>query len=239
MLKMDPEQASREIVARQALLKRFEADDGTYNTGATVIALNADEYVGYVVAMIQQRPYMLVGPVQAVTLAPTGARDYLIHEVKPWSAADFTPVAVLSPAQMIEAIRDVFRLTVSESAQVLRISRPTVYQWERLTDIEAIRAHDDRDRLKQIYRLAQTWSQLSPLSGNWLHATLASGKSVFDLLCEEHINDSVLLQAHKQLQATLQGLRAAEHDRSVAAVKAMKDAFSRLAVNEKQRAKKG
>jgi DNA-binding transcriptional regulator YiaG len=157
---------------------------------------------------------------------------------KPWDSTENPALAVVSPAKMVEVVRSAFRLTVSDASKVLQVSRPTVYQWESLTDIEAIRAFNDRDRLKKLYQIALRWAARPPLRGRWLHAPLSSG-SVFDLLSDTKIDEGALNHAYDELSAMASRLQDDEHQRVVDAVEAMKGAFEKLAANEKKRARKG
>ncbi len=232
---MSAEEGLREVIARQSPLKRLEVDDAAYNTGATLITTNAGEYINYVVVMSALEPGAPIGAVTPLT--STGSIGFFVHETQPLVAETFTSVTTPSPANMVSCVREVFRLTVSDTSQVLRVSRPTVYQWESLGDIAAIRARTDRDRLMQIYRLAQDWARRPLLRGRWLHARLPSGKSVFDLLSEQPLDESTLRHAYDQVFAMLPDLQANEQRRSAAAVKAMKGAFGKLAANETKRVK--
>ncbi len=237
MLKMNTEQAHREALAQQAVLQSFAAKKTFYNTGSVLVASDANEYIGYYLARQPQWLQDFSGPTQVESLSSTGAVGCLIYEVRAGSTASTHSTHVVTPAKMVEVVRTAFMLTVRDAATVFHVSRPTIYQWESLSDIEQIRAYKDRERLKQLYRVAKLWDAQSQLSGRWLNETLPSGKSVLDLLMEERIDDIALKSAHSHLYAALPRLRRMEHDRSMAAARAMKGAFEKLAVNEMVRAK--
>lgn len=243
MLKMNAEEARREAIARYAPLRCFPSQYEGYNTGSSFVAADANEYIQYCLSKWSFEGCATPQRTGALFLHDkcfefTGAGTILIHEVKPETIQAFgTAASNISPAEMLKSVRDTFMLNISDSAQVLKISRPTVYQWSSLADIEQIRAHKDRERLKQLYRLAQSWIHRGQLLGRWLHETLSSGKSVLDLLSEENIDEVALFSAHSQLLANRSRLRTAEHERSMAAARSLKWAFSRMASNEASRKK--
>ncbi len=238
MLKMTAQEGLREAIARQALLEQLGASTTSYNTGDAVHVNDANEYIGLIVANLRPGLNLQNGPVQIYGMAATGA-------VNAWLVVQLTSnrtkscVPVPPPANIVDTVRKTFRLTISDTAQVLCVSRPTVYQWESLTDIEAIRAHNDRDRLKRLYLIALDWSKHTPPRGRWLHAALPNGKSVFDLLCETNLSEEAVSRARDILVAMGPHLQADENRRATGAVKSMKGAFAKLAANEKERAGRG
>lgn len=240
MLKMTAQDGVREAIARQALLKQFGAQETTYTTGDAVYVNDANEYTWLLAAQFYPGFNQQNGPAQVYSMAATGTvGSGVVVQIKSSKANAYVLASVASPAKIVDTVRDTFRLTISEAAQVLRISRPTVYQWESLADIEAIRAHHDRDRLKQLYRITLNWSTRPAPRGRWLHAALPGGKSVFDLLSEPILNEIALSQAHDLLVAMAPRLQAEESQRADSAVKALKGAFAKLATNEQKRIQKG
>lgn len=245
MLKMNPEEALRETTARYAPLRCYPSQNVGYNTGSSLVAADANEYIQYYLSKWTQEDCanshhtgFPIPPNECLEF--TGSGSVLIYEVKPETALAFgTAASIVSPAEMVKTVRGTFMLTISDSAQVLKVSRPTVYQWSSLSDIEQIRSRKDRDRLKQLYRLSQWWNQRGQLSGRWLHETLSNGKSVLDLLSEEPIDENALFSAQSQLMANRSRLRTAERERSVAAARSLKRAFSRMASHEESRKKDG
>ncbi len=237
MLKMNAFEAQRDAINRQDVLRSLTANESFYNTGSALVVNDAYEYIGYCLAKQPLYPNAFAGPVQTESLSATGAVGCLMYEIKaePTTSTHFTPI--VTPSKMVEMVRNAFMLTVRDASAVFHVSRPTIYQWESLSDIEQIRAHKDRERLKHLYRVAMLWITQDPLFGRWLNETLPSGKSVLDLLKEERIDDAALKSAHNHLHAALPRLRRTEHTRSMAAARAMKGAFERLAANEKARAK--
>ncbi|MFH2000030.1 MAG: hypothetical protein ABIK28_10130 [Planctomycetota bacterium] len=137
---------------------------------------------------------------------------------------------VLTPAEMLNTVRDVFTLNVTDAARAFLVTRPTIYQWASLDDISQIRARNVLKRMKELYGLAIKWKSLGPLTGRWANMPLrdCSGQSVVDLLTADPIDHQAVLGAHAQLKAASAQLRQAEIDRSVKAVKALEGAFTRM-----------
>jgi hypothetical protein len=142
---------------------------------------------------------------------------------------------VVTPAEMLNIVRDTFMLNVSDAAAVFRVTRPTIYQWAVLTDIDQVRARNDRERMKELYRLSLEWNQLGKLTGRWASQVLRTGQSLFDLLSAETIDRQAILSAHAQLLAASNSRQKAELVRAVDAVKAMSSAFDKLASLEQER----
>ncbi|OIR02184.1 hypothetical protein GALL_158040 [mine drainage metagenome] len=142
---------------------------------------------------------------------------------------------VVTPADMLKAVRDTFMLNVSDAARVFRVTRPTIYLWASLTDMEQIRARADRDRMKELFRISQKWTQLGKLTGRWTSMVLRSGQSIIDLLSAAIIDQKSILDAHAQLRAVAGSLNEAEAIRSLNAAKALAPAFDKLdALNERR-----
>lgn len=142
---------------------------------------------------------------------------------------------VVTPAEMVTFVRNTFMLTVSDASKVFRVSRPTIYQWGNLTDIDQVRARNDRERMKELYRLSLDWKGRKKLTGRWAFQVLRNGKSVVDLLSAESINHQAVLEAYGQLMSNSETLRQAEIARSTRAVNALARAFDRMGTNEKRR----
>jgi hypothetical protein len=142
---------------------------------------------------------------------------------------------VVTPSEMLNTVRNTFMLNVSEAAKVFHVTRPTIYQWVNLTNIDLMRAHNDRERMKELYRLSLNWKKLGKLSGRWTSQVLRFGQSVIDLLSADTIDHDAVLNAHTQLWVAVSSLQDAELVRSVNAAKALSKAFDRLALLEKER----
>lgn len=143
------------------------------------------------------------------------------------------PKVAASPAVVLEAVRDAFAMNISEAAEVFGITRQTAYQWLKLTDMEQVRARDNRERLKQLYAAALTWKELSPLTGRWLRALLPSGQTLLDVLKAPKIDVNTLRSAHAALASSSHKRRIEEGERATQAVASFATAFANLSSGPK------
>ncbi|MFN2312703.1 MAG: helix-turn-helix domain-containing protein, partial [Spirochaetia bacterium] len=97
---------------------------------------------------------------------------------------------------VLDWVRAVFGLNISETAEVFGITRQTAYQWLKLTDMEQVRSRENRDRIKLLYGAAQSWQSHPPLKGRWLHALLPAGNTVLDLLKDPQLDLDALHAAY-------------------------------------------
>lgn len=141
----------------------------------------------------------------------------------------------VSPAVVLEAVRNAFAMNISEVAEVFGITRQTAYQWMKLTDMEQVRARENRERLKQLYAASQAWRELSPLKGRWLHAILPSGQTLLDLLKAPQIDLNSLRSAHAALASSSNERRVQEGERATQAVASFVGAFAGLGSGRKDR----
>lgn len=156
------------------------------------------------------------------------------------AALDFNPEAALppvalSPASVLEGVRTVFGLNISETAEVFGITRQTAYQWMKFTDMEQVRSHENRDRIKQLYGAAQSWRNYPPLKGRWLHALLPAGNTVLDLLKDPQLDLDALQVAYQALSASTAARRHEEGKRATQAATALAGAFADLGAGRKAR----
>lgn len=154
--------------------------------------------------------------------------------IVPGIAATLSPVT-RSPSSVLDSVRAIFGLNISETAEVFRITRQTVYQWMRIEDMEQVRSHENRERIKQLYAAAQQWQEYPPLKGRWLHALLPDGNTVLDLLKEPQLNLHALRAAHNALTGVEAARRREEGERATQAVTAIADAFVGLGAGRKAR----
>ncbi|MCK9344691.1 MAG: hypothetical protein M0P64_01035 [Candidatus Pacebacteria bacterium] len=135
---------------------------------------------------------------------------------------------VLTPAEMLNTVRDAFALNVADAARVFLVTRPTIYHWGSLDDISQIRAKSVLARMKELYVLAIKWKSLGPLTGRWPSMPLRDyhGQSLIDLLTAAQIDHHAVLGAHTQLKAASAELRQVEVDRSMKAAKGLVGAFA-------------
>jgi hypothetical protein len=176
--------------------------------------------------------------------ATTGVRivfiKYQIDHAEAPAALEFNleaamPSVALSPASILDGVRTVFGLNISETAEVFGITRQTAYQWMKLTDMEQVRAHENRDRLKQLYGAAQSWQNLPPLKGRWLYALLPAGNTVLDLLKAPQVDLDALQSAYQALATSTTERRRKEGERATRAVTALAGAFAGLGAGRKAR----
>lgn len=142
-------------------------------------------------------------------------------------------LVTISPASVLGKVRAVFGLNISETAEVFGITRQTAYQWMKLTDMEQVRAHENRDRLKQIFVAVQTWQSLPPLKGHWLYALLPTGNTVLDLLKTPQVDLDALQTAHQALSASTEDRHREEGARATQAAIALAHAFAGLGAGRK------
>jgi hypothetical protein len=135
----------------------------------------------------------------------------------------------------LDGVRAVFGLNISESAEVFRITRQTAYQWMKLTDMEQVRSHENRDRIKQLYGAVRSWQNQSPLTGRWLHALLPTGNTLLDLLKDPQFDLDALQAAYKALAASTADRRREEGARATQAATVLTGAFAGLGAGRKAR----
>ena len=148
--------------------------------------------------------------------------------------AALPPVAI-SPASVLDGVRAAFGMNISETAEVFGITRQTAYQWMKLTDMEQVRSHENRDRIKQLYGAAQSWQNHPPLKGRWLHALLPAGNTVLDLLKDPQLDLDALQAAYKALAASTADRRREEGERTTQAATALAGAFAGLGAGRQAR----
>lgn len=232
-------QASRNFAIRQGSMRRFYSEAGT---GSVIDEAQSAPYQATL------RDWDLLSPValylQGEHSATTGACFVVIKNYTAPSearaAGEFNleaalPPVVISPASVLDGVRTVFGLNISEAAEVFGITRQTAYQWMKLTDMEQVRAHENRNRLKQLYGAAQSWQNLPPLKGRWLYALLPAGNTVLDLLKAPQIDLEALRAAYQVLAASTPARRREEGERATRAVTALAGAFAGLGAGRKAR----
>jgi len=146
-----------------------------------------------------------------------------------------TPSIVLSPASVLERVRAVFGLNISETAEIFGITRQTVYKWMSLNDMEQVRSHKYRDRIKKLYGAAQSWEMNPQLKGRWLHALLPTGNTVIDILKASTVDLEALQAAYQALFASTADRRIEEGERATQAVTALAGAFAGIGAGRKTR----
>lgn len=126
------------------------------------------------------------------------------------------PVDMRSPAEHVANIRDVFSISTSDLASVLRITRPTVYAWLAGQEPkgEAI------IRIQQLSRVADKFNQANIIRLDKLvHRPILKGRSLLDILKTDE--DPVVAlgtlnaMANKEAQTRRQPKGAGKHLRSL------------------------
>ena len=103
-------------------------------------------------------------------------------------AADHNhPLMVTTPSRALAVIRTAFPLQISQIAEILGVSRPTIYAWIGDEQQPQPRCHD---RLKQIYSLAEFWNARCnlPAPEKIFESPDSVGVSLLDMLKATSIN---------------------------------------------------
>lgn len=99
------------------------------------------------------------------------------------------PTAICQPAstpltipQKLETLRETFTLSTSALAEVLGVSRPTIYQW--IKGQNEPQSIESRNRLDQLVLLAKTWNHAFPSRSmdHWLTDNEPGQPSLLELL---------------------------------------------------------
>lgn len=230
-------QTHRNFAIRQGAMRELY-DEGT----GSVIDERSDPFQGV------PRMWDLLSPgasySHAGRTATTGACLVIIQNrsnfpevvaVREFDLEAVLPAVVLSPASILDRVRTVFGLNISETAAVFGITRQTAYQWMNFTDMAQVRSRENRDRLKQLFDAAQFWQDQPQLKGSWLYAVLPAGNTVLDLLKEYQVNLEALKAAYLALSASMAGRRREEGGRATQAATALVGAFTGLGAGRKVR----
>ena len=229
--------AARSGVMLTSALDRYFSDD---STGGTIAALApTDSYPGFpsVLSLLTETPSGKLfasatsGMIFVVRKDTSGGLNYS----QTAGSADLAPAVIVSPASVVDRARSVFGLNISETAEVFRVSRPTIYQWMKLQDSAQVRSRADRERIKAIYQAAQLWKARAPLKGRWPQTILPSGTTVLDILKAPKIDPDALMDAHTALEIGTEARRKEDGARARQAISALARAFSQLASEKKAR----
>lgn len=102
-----------------------------------------------------------------------------------------------SVEQVIEDIRLTFDLSVSDFSEVMNTTRKTVYNWigaNKITKQVVI------DRLFSLNVLAEAWREEGfANTKNYLRQPVIDGRSVYDLLSDELLNNDLIMFAGRRL----------------------------------------
>lgn len=104
---------------------------------------------------------------------------------------------VLSYQETIASIRSALSLQIKELAEILGVTRPTVYSW---INNDSQPSADNRKRLQQVYRIASRWNQLCRLPAeNLIRSPGRSSLSVLDLLKADTISEDTVVERLREL----------------------------------------
>ena len=123
-------------------------------------------------------PALAATTLGAATNVNVGQVEYLIGKKR--SEDD-----LVETSERLAFVQHQFSLNISDLAQVLRVSRPTVYSWMR----EEAEPHlDNINRARELFRFARLWRNMSvhPI-GRLLRRPLNNGLSLFTLLSEDGV----------------------------------------------------
>jgi hypothetical protein len=107
--------------------------------------------------------------------------------------------------QRLVAIQAALGLTMQDLAVALNLSRPQLYKW--MDPSQDVRLQETkRRRLDTVERIAKAWQARSaaPLRAV-AHEPLANGRTVFELLAADAIDEATVNAAFDELTAKLQG----------------------------------
>lgn len=230
--------ACRDFANRQGAMRSLYAE----GTGSVFDEERSDPYQG--VPRVWMQLYSATPHSRESHSATTGICIVItknqIHLPEAPAAMEFNldaalPPVALSPASVLGGVRAVFGLNISETAEVFGITRQTAYQWIKLTDMDEVRSHENRDRIKLLYGAAQSWQNHPPLKGRWLHALLPAGNTVLDLLKDPQLDLDALQAAYQALSASTADRRREEGKRATQATAALAGAFAGLGAGRKAR----
>ncbi len=120
--------------------------------------------------------------------------------------------------QRIESIREAFGLSTSALAEILCVSRPTIYQWLKG---QSEPSGDNKARLDRIALIAATWNKAFPAMNmdHWLTDNEPGQPSLLDLLKAGDLNTKKIgdllaqrITSAKQTEARIAGERRAAGD---------------------------
>lgn len=167
---------------------------------------------------------------------PTLVRRYRVQARLPVESSQLGPV---SPASIVDLIRMTFALSVSDAADVFRVSRPTIYQWSKLESLDLVRSSNDRERLKKLYGIAAVWAARPKLSGRWYLTSLPSGKTIIDILKGETLDSEEFSRFHTLLEQQNSLIQGKEHMKAKEAALKLKWSASTMEQDRPKRSTKG
>lgn len=108
--------------------------------------------------------------------------------------------AVMSTSQQLTLIQHLLGLNTTELAQVIGVSRPTIYSWMR-DDQEP--HPSNLERMSMLYQFARSWKRICPKSlGAFVRQPILGSQSLVQLLSEKEY-DAIEIQGALQALAPL------------------------------------
>jgi len=110
------------------------------------------------------------------------------------------PLTATTP-DAIARIRSSLSLQIKELAEVLKTTRPTVYAWINGTSLPQ---PQNLARIRQVARLAAEWDAICnyPI-GRAIRENYSNGRSVLDLLREDHIPEQAVLDCFRSIALSI------------------------------------
>lgn len=104
---------------------------------------------------------------------------------------------VLGTSEKLVAIQHYLGLNTTELAQVLYVSRPTVYSWIRGEQDPHL---SNLERITVLYNFAKSWERICPKSlGTLVRQPVVGSESLVQMLSAEHINAAQVSDALQRL----------------------------------------
>lgn len=237
---INPKLGRQEWLARQGAAVPVRAAEGAYGTGWDISASDAQTYV--LLQIISHAAPQTVEPQQcaATSFWSQATQEFTAgwptrlhyHCYKKAEHAQTLASSPVTPAGIVDLVRQTFVLSVSDAAEVFRVSRPTIYQWSKLESLELVRASDDRERLKKLYGVVTAWAARPALRGQWYLHILPSGETVHDLLKGDRLDSAEFARIHTVLEQQSNVLHAKEHAKARRAAENLRAAAARMEADQ-------
>lgn len=116
------------------------------------------------------------------------------------SVAKSTMTTIASTKDQIEDLRWHMGLNISEIASILRVKRPTVYEWLE----EKTRRPRKQKRLEKIHTFCKTWKKFGVgRIGSYLYKVLDGNKNLFNLLNDDVLDEALIVKALSRIKDNL------------------------------------
>jgi len=104
---------------------------------------------------------------------------------------------LLTVQERLAAIQHYLSLNIKELAEILRVSRPTIYSWLRM---EQEPQPANLTRITELYELTRLWLTISikPI-GSWIRTPVNAGQTVVQLFSDEYLNRDAISTAFKMI----------------------------------------